>query len=471
MSTTKSIVERRAIDFVPESERHGSVRSMFTLFFSVNMQITAVAIGVIPFELGLGLWWSLAAILAGNLLGGVVMALHAVQGPRIGMPQMIQSRAQFGVLGANLPLALVVIMYLGFFAGTTMLGAQVLESVFEWPQAVSILATNALCLGLFALGHDAIHRFAKWATVAFALMFVAATFYAVEGALQHHGMVVSGNFSLASFLIVVAICVGWQITFGPYVADYSRYLPRATGSKRIFAWTYAGSVIGTCWSMGVGALLGFIAGDMASSHTTSAFVTLFGGGVVIHSVVLLLLLAGAIVINAVNLYGGSLSFLSIMGSSQKLAASTLEHGRRWRVMVGIGGALLGTWVSVAGADSVMSYLQNLMILLGYIFIPWSAVNLADFFLIRHGDYVTEDIYDKSGVYGAFGWPALIAFVLAAAVELLFMNVPFYTGIVAQQLGGIDIAWLVGLVVGVGLYYVLMRWTAHTDMQPCRHAAN
>lgn len=456
MNATKHIVERRAIDFVPESERHGSVKSMFTLFFSVNMQITAVAIGIIPFELGLSLWWSLAAILAGNLLGGVVMALHAVQGPKIGMPQMIQSRAQFGVLGANLPLVLVVIMYLGFFAGTTMLGAQVFEEVLGLAQGPSIVLTNLLCLGLFALGHDAIHRFAKWATVAFSIMFVFATIYAINGVVEQSVTTSAGGFSLASFLIVVAICVGWQITFGPYVADYSRYLPKKTGSTRIFIWTYAGSVIGTCWSMGVGLLLGFVAGAAASSHTTAAFAGLFGAGAMVHGLVLVLVLAGAIVINAVNLYGGSLSFLSIMGSSKRLAATTLEHGKRWRLVVGVGGALLGSWISVAGAGSIMAYLQNLMILLGYVFIPWSAVNLTDFFLVRHGHYSTKDIYRKSGIYGAFGWPALSAFVVAALAELPFISVPFYTGPIARALGGVDIAWLVGLLVGCGIYFLLAQ---------------
>ncbi|MEJ7704262.1 MAG: cytosine permease [Geodermatophilaceae bacterium] len=49
----------------------------------------------------------------GNIAGGIVMALHSAQGPRMGIPQMISSRAQFGVYGACLPLILVVLMYLG----------------------------------------------------------------------------------------------------------------------------------------------------------------------------------------------------------------------------------------------------------------------------------------------------------------------------------------------------------------------
>jgi NCS1 family nucleobase:cation symporter-1 len=56
------------------------------------------------------------------------MALHSAQGPKLGIPQMVQSRAQFGFLGEILPLILVVLMYIGFFAtsgalaGTAPLG-------------------------------------------------------------------------------------------------------------------------------------------------------------------------------------------------------------------------------------------------------------------------------------------------------------------------------------------------------------
>ena len=103
------VVERRSIEFIPQSERHGSVFSLFTLWFSANMQITTVVTGALAVIIGLPLIWALVAVVVGNLLGGIVMALHSAQGPRMGIPQMIQSRAQFGFYGAILPLVLVIV--------------------------------------------------------------------------------------------------------------------------------------------------------------------------------------------------------------------------------------------------------------------------------------------------------------------------------------------------------------------------
>ncbi|MGC4440566.1 cytosine permease, partial [Streptococcus suis] len=100
----------------PESERHGTPSSQFTLWFGANMQITAVVDGALAVVFGAEAMTAILGLLIGNILGGIVMALHSAQGPRLGLPQMISSRVQFGVKGAALPLVLVILMYVGFAA-------------------------------------------------------------------------------------------------------------------------------------------------------------------------------------------------------------------------------------------------------------------------------------------------------------------------------------------------------------------
>src|SRR5690349_25159081 len=97
-------IEIRSIDYIPESERHGSLASQFTLWLGANLQITAVVTGALAVVLGGDVFWSLIGLLIGQILGGAVMALHGAQGPQLGLPQMISSRVQFGVYGAIVPL-------------------------------------------------------------------------------------------------------------------------------------------------------------------------------------------------------------------------------------------------------------------------------------------------------------------------------------------------------------------------------
>src|SRR3978361_367129 len=92
-------VEVRSIDYVPLNERHGDVWSQGPIWFMANAQIATLAGGVTSVPLGGNLIWSLLAIILGALVGTLFMAMHSAQGPQLGLPQMIQSRPQFGYVG------------------------------------------------------------------------------------------------------------------------------------------------------------------------------------------------------------------------------------------------------------------------------------------------------------------------------------------------------------------------------------
>lgn len=96
-------VERRTIEYIPNEERHGKAKDLFPVWFGANMHITTLVTGTIPVAMGLNLFWSVAAIICGTLIGAIFMASHSAQGPQLGIPQMIQSRAQFGVIGRFFP--------------------------------------------------------------------------------------------------------------------------------------------------------------------------------------------------------------------------------------------------------------------------------------------------------------------------------------------------------------------------------
>ena len=112
MATT-STIEQRSIDHIPLAERHGSPRSLLFVWFAANTSITAVVTGALFVILGNTALWAIPAILLGNVVGGFFTALHSAQGPRLGVPQMIQSRAQFGYFGAILPLVLALMIFCG----------------------------------------------------------------------------------------------------------------------------------------------------------------------------------------------------------------------------------------------------------------------------------------------------------------------------------------------------------------------
>lgn len=118
------MIEKHTIGYVPPADRHGNVRDLFTLWFGGNiapLPIVTGALGVQIFHLNL--MWGIVAIVVGQAVGGVLMALHSAQGPQMGIPQMIQSRAQFGSWGALLVTVIAAVMYVGFFASNIVLAA------------------------------------------------------------------------------------------------------------------------------------------------------------------------------------------------------------------------------------------------------------------------------------------------------------------------------------------------------------
>ena len=77
-------VEKRSYDYVPLNERHGKPRHLFSVWFGENIQILAVVTGSIGVVLGLGLAWTLVAIVAGNVVGQRMSLeiLHHQERPR-----------------------------------------------------------------------------------------------------------------------------------------------------------------------------------------------------------------------------------------------------------------------------------------------------------------------------------------------------------------------------------------------------
>ena len=98
-----SRVETLTIQPVPESQRTGLVRHLFSFWFTVQIIPLAVVTGLLgPTIYKLDVKSTIFAVVVGSAIGAVFMALHSVQGSGLGVPQMIQARAQFGMYGSLL---------------------------------------------------------------------------------------------------------------------------------------------------------------------------------------------------------------------------------------------------------------------------------------------------------------------------------------------------------------------------------
>jgi NCS1 family nucleobase:cation symporter-1 len=155
--------------------------------------------------------------------------------------------------------------------------------------------------------------------------------------------------------------------------------------------------------------------------------------------------------NSFNIYGGIITTLTI-GTNFKDFRSTA----RLRIVVGLIVGALMLVAAIVGAGNFVNNLYNYLLILLYFLIPWTAINLTDFYLVRRGQYRTEDFFNKNGPYGLWNWTGLGVYIVTFLIEIPFMSTPHFTGFIAHALNGGDITWIVGTVVAVPLYYYLDR---------------
>jgi nucleobase:cation symporter-1, NCS1 family len=456
-----SRIERRSIDVIPDAERHGSPLNQFTLWFGANMQITAIVDGALAVVFGADALWAIIGLLIGNLAGGCVMALHSAQGPRLGLPQMISSRAQFGVYGAVVPLVLVVLLYLGFAAtGTVLAGQAVNEIVGVDAPVVGILVFGVLTGIVATLGYRYIHMLGRISTV---VGIVGFTYLGIRLLVEHDVPALLGvvPFDPATFLLAIALGAGWQLTFGPYVADYSRYLPRHTSERVTFHSTLWGSVLGSQWSMSLGALIAAIpmAGGGGFLDNQVGFLGDLAGGGAAAIAIYLVIVVGKLTVNCLNAYGGFMCLLTTVTSVTR-AASVSRAGR-----VAFIGAFLVASVLIAllASENFLENFRQFILALLMVFTPWSAVNLIDYYLVSRERVDVPALYDPDARYGRWNVVALVSYTIGVLAQIPFMAQALYTGPVAEALNGADISWLVGLAVTAAVYYPWAKRT--TDVPP------
>jgi len=335
-------IELKSIDYIAEDERHGRVIDQTPFWFLGNFHFFTIAIGFVGPTMGLSFGFTSLAGALGILFGTLFVAFHASQGAELGLPQMIQSRAQFAASAA------------------------------------------------------------------------------------------------------------YNITYAPSVSDYSRYLPRHTRPHHIILAVFVGATSAAIWLISLGAWLatrlGASDGLVALHDAGNALFTGFGVLMALASVTALVAVMG------LNAYSGMLTVVTALNSLFEVHPTP-----RLRIVTILG--LAAVWIAVTfaiTANAIALLFAALTIML-YLLVPWTAVNLADYFFVRRGRYAITHLFMPHGIYGAWGVRGLLAYSLGFLATLPFFVLPdVYTGPAARALGGVDIGWLVGLIVSGASYLALCR---------------
>ena len=438
------LIEQRSIDYVPLAERHGKVWHLWPVWFSGDAHLATVATGVVGIALGGNLLWMAVAVVLGSAFGTFFMAFHSTQGPQLGLPQMIQSRPQFGYLGALLVWGVALVAYIGFNAFNQILAAQTAHTLYGADEKTTMLSFALLAVSLAVVGYDLIHLAQRWIAYVLIAALLVFTVAIVAGAHFPAAQWDPADFRAVPFLAQFFAAASYQIAWSIYVSDYSRYLPKDVGVGASFWWTYLGAFVGGSWTMLVGTVAAALypALEVATALRMAADSVIPGFG----KPLLLCCLLGLLTITSLNFYGASLTLLSVVDS---LRPSRPTAARR--VLTLMIATVSASGLALASSQDFVEKFGEFLALLLYLFTPWTAINLVDFYLVRKGHYSVREIFNAGGMYGRWNWRGLLAYGVGFVAMIPFFSTGLYRGPVAVALGGADIAMLIGLPVSAVVY--------------------
>lgn len=467
-ATRPNAVETRSIDYVPASERHGQVWRQGPFWFLGNFQPFTLSLGLIGPSLGLDLWWTVLASVLGIVFGSLFMAFHATQGPVLGLPQMVQSRAQFGFRGVVVPLVGTLFTFVAFNVVDLVIIKEGLAGIFGWDATVVAVVITVIGTVLAVYGHDWLHRAFIALFVVSIPLFVVLTVAVLAGGVSGSAPAAHYGFTWVAFLVQFTVVAAYNVTYAPYVSDYSRYLPADARPSGIIASVFLGAVGSPVWLIPLGAWfaieLGATDAIVGLHDAGNDVVGGLGSALVIVSVLALIATMG------LNAYSGMLTVVTGLDSLRPTRPTA-----RLRVVVILALAFVWLVLGLLLTDAVAALLTSLTLML-YLLTPWTAVNLVDYFFVRRGHYAITHLFRTDGVYGSWNVRGLVAYGVGLVAMVPFMVLHFseavsFTGFAAGAMDGIDIAFVVGLAVASGVYLALMRGFDLSAEQPAIDESN
>jgi NCS1 family nucleobase:cation symporter-1 len=431
-------IETHGITPVPEDNRYGTPRRLFTVWFAPQMNMTGVFTGSLAIVFGLGFWLGLLAMIIGTLLGSLPVAYLSTWGPRTGTGQLPAARMAFGAT-VVLPAIVQWLSSIAWDGLVGLFGGEALSTLLHIPFWVGVLIVLALQGAVGIFGYELIHRVEAVMTVVLVITFAVLTIKLLSGNHQivtpptvHHGDLVG------SFILEVTVALSLAISWASYASDYSRYLPPSTPRKPVFWYSMGGIVLGYIAIQAIG-----IAGAKALGAQTAAGVRDIMGGGFLGALALVVIALASVGSNVMNDYSGSLA-LQTVGVRVRRPISA--------VVVTVIAFFLILWMH---GGNTSSRFENVLLFVGYWIPAFVAIVTIDWYYRARGRHTINPARESTVQADAI--VALITFVVAFGAAVPFMDTSIIIGPVAKAWHGADVAYFVNFGVAAIIYGGYRVW--------------
>jgi len=445
-------VEQRGIDIIPPEERQSTPAALFWIWAASIFNIEYVIYGALLIVVGLSFGQAVFIIIGGNIVSWIFLGLASMQAPDAGTSAFMLTRAPFGTHGARGVSLFNWMTQVGYETeGITLVVLALLailaKAGVHHPgdalKVVLIVLAASVQLLLPFFGHATISKVFKVLSYAFIAAFgllaiLAAGKVHLSQLHQHAG----GGTLVAAFALAIALGgLGWTENAN----DYSRYLPKETSKRSIFLAATVGGLIPAVLLEILGAA---VATTVANANDPiSGLPHVFPGWFLVPY--LIIAIVQLFVINTMDLYSSGLTLQAI---GLRL--------RRWQAVfidTVICAVLTGF---VVFSNSFNKVLSDFVLFTIVWIAPWFGIFFVDWLLRRRRYDAPSLVRESGGLYfrnGGIHVPAVIAQAAGMFAAMMWINAyPVYFGPLTNRTKGADLSWLVGLVIGAVVYYLLAR---------------
>ncbi len=433
-----------------------------------------------------GWTWQAAvgAVVLGNFVVLIPIALNSHAGTRYGIPFPVLARASFGVLGANVPALLRGLVACGWFGIQTWIGGWAIFKLLEvmWPGIATLpnvlpgfvgLGTGEfLCFMLFwamnvwivLRGMDSIKFLETWGSPFLLAVGVALLVWAwvqaggIGPMLENPGgpalkdslTVADGRSGGLSDVFGAGLtsAVAFWGTMALSIPDFSRYA-RSQRDQVI------GQAVGLPGTMALFAFIGAV--------VTNATAVIFGARIA-DPVALLARIGGPLMIIL------SMAGLTVATLTTNIAANIVAPANGFsnlaphRISFKMG-AMITAVIGIVMLpwrlyNDAAAYIFTWLIGYGALLGPVAGIMIADYFFLRRGRLVIDDLYRRGGAYeyrDGVNWIAIAAFVLG-----VLPNLPGFIAALSGTAASpffaalYNWAWFVGFLVAAVVYLAGME---------------
>jgi NCS1 family nucleobase:cation symporter-1 len=446
----------------PEKARILRTFDLFVFWTSLAVGLLVFVAGtLLIFQSKLTLWEAMGAAILGSIVGAAVLAGAGVFGSKFGVPTMVSLRPILGTKGSWVPSALNIVQLVGWTAfelyimgyAATILSGPFLGgwTMLFWICIFSLVVIALAVGGPLVVIKTWLEKIAIWLVLISTVIIAYQIFSHPVSWDARCVLDVSGGSPIAScapggsgnFLPAIDLVIAMPISWWPLISDYNR-----------FARSRKDAAIGTILGYTLANFLFFFLGAAMIVSTGAGDAITAIGLMGLGSMALLLILVDEADNAFADVYSAALSFQNIRKKTKQFVviviATVISLVAAYRIS------------AVAASDPLTGGgYEYFLYLIGALFVPLLGIVLADFWLVRRGNYDIKEFY---GGAPSVRWRAFAAWI--PGVVLYYWLTPDLVRLVIPSFQGIGFsigASIPSFLLSAFIYTVLrkMPWPARS----------